>query len=132
MSVCLACDHEFSTSVDKAIDLTWLRKTSTSLERKNAKKVGGKTTRGSGCGKKEKADFYREGKEQPIILTGSRRFEHKFTTHASFQLKLEELKKLQAELKIGETGIFQVDFISPTKTEIYWVIKPADTEGESL
>jgi hypothetical protein len=72
-------------------------------EKELAKRIGGKTVRGSGCGS-EKGD---------VRIKGVARLEAKTTSHASFSITRDMVRKIEtAAMSCGEVPAIVVEFLS--------------------
>lgn len=94
-----------------------LKKASMKQEEETASALGGHRQAGSGS---------RPGYKGDGRVFGRFRIENKFTTAASFRLKLAELRKIRAECSNQEVPVFDVQFKDrdTLKTIDHWALVP--------
>jgi len=64
--------------------------------------------------RRQKASGSRDGAKGDLRDFGNLRGECKFTRHAQYALKLEELRKIELEAAAGELPVFEIEFqVSP-------------------
>lgn len=78
-----------------------IKRVSVAQERRSAESMGGRRQSGSGAKNHARGD----GR-----VPGKFRFENKFTTAASFSMKLKDLRKLRSECAGLEQPVFEVEF----------------------
>lgn len=128
---CRECDEEFTPPRKRATkrklrQIEDNRKRSRAQEKRNARRLKGRTTVGSGNTERDSGDVTTsEYGQRPAGL----RVECKSTRQKGYRLTLSDLLKIQQECRDDEIPVFTVEFVTETGLKHSFYILP---EGHAL
>ena len=127
---CLVCDEVFAPPKKKATrkklaQIADNQRRAKQQERRNAKRLGGRTTIASGATERDKADVTTS---KHGGVAGGIRMECKSTRNSGYRLTLQTLQKLQSECKDDELPVLAIEFVQGNRKQSFYVLP----EGHAL